>query len=439
MKKIKEILFQNTVTVFFIIMCTAAYIFAAKPLSFVLSEILIRLCRNLVIVLSLIIPVTAGLGLNFSIVLGAMAAQVALVFVTHWKTPGISGILLCVAISVPLAIIFGFWVGKLFNKTKGQEMITGMITGFFANGIYEFFFLILVGKIIPMVDEEIIIVGGVGVKDTIVMQPTMQGVLDNLWKISLDKVLLAAYIAIAIYLTTAVLFKVYKYIKVARQAQYLDLVKKYSAYFILCTALILLCNLNETIKFALSYTDVPMISVFIVILVCMFCKFITVTKLGQDFRSVGQNMRVANAAGIHVNSRRIVAIIISTVLAALGQLIFLQNLGTFTTYSGHDQVGTFAVAAILVGGASVRKATVSQAILGTILFHTLFVLAPMAGKNLFNDAMYGEYFRVFVAYGVIAVTLVMHAVNASNAKRSDDAKARNETKTEIEIEAGAEA
>jgi len=101
--------------------------------------------------------------------------------------------------------------------------------------------------------------------------------------------------------------------------------------------------------------------------------------------------------------------VFSTVFAAWGQLLFLQNLGTFNTYSSHEQVGMFSIAALLVSGATVSRATVPQALIGTILFHTLFVVSPLAGKALAGDAQIGEYFRVFVAYAVITVALVLHA------------------------------
>jgi simple sugar transport system permease protein len=133
------------------------------------------------------------------------------------------------------------------------------------------------------------------------------------------------------------------------------------------------------------------------------------TRLGQNMRTVGQSQVIANASGIHVDRVRILAMIISTVLASWGQLIYLQNLGTFATYGAHLQVGQFAIAALLVGGASVQKATNKQAITGVILFHTLFIVAPEAGKVLFDNAMIGEYFRVFISYGVIALALAMHA------------------------------
>ena len=120
-------------------------------------------------------------------------------------------------------------------------------------------------------------------------------------------------------------------------------------------------------------------------------------------------MSVANSAGINVNKMRIIAIMISTVLAAWGQIIYLQNVGTLQTMTSHESVGLYAVAAILVGGASVRKATNAQAIIGVVLFHTLFIVSPQAGQALFNNAQLGEFFRVFLSYGVIALALALHA------------------------------
>ncbi len=124
---------------------------------------------------------------------------------------------------------------------------------------------------------------------------------------------------------------------------------------------------------------------------------------------MGQDPHVAATAGIDVDRNRLIATVLSTVFAAWGQLFFLQNLGTFNTYTSHDQTGLFSVAALLVSGATVSRATVWQALLGTLLFHTLFVVSPLAGKALLGDAQIGEYFRVFVAYAVITVALVLHA------------------------------
>jgi len=165
---------------------------------------------------------------------------------------------------------------------------------------------------------------------------------------------------------------------------------------------------------------VPVATFVLVALLCLFNVVIMRTRLGQRFRAVGQSRSVANASGINVNRVRVIAIMISTVLAGWGQIIFIQNLGTLQTYSAHEMVGLYAGAAILVGGASIDRATNSQAIIGCVLFHLLFVVSQDAGVKLFGDPAIGEYFRVFISYGVIAVALVMHTwrANAARAKKS---------------------
>jgi simple sugar transport system permease protein len=158
-----------------------------------------------------------------------------------------------------------------------------------------------------------------------------------------------------------------------------------------------------------SPVRVPVATFLLIGVFCAFNLFFLRTKLGQEFRAMGQDPHVAATAGIPVDRNRVIATILSTVFAAWGQLLFLQNLGTLNTYSSHEQVGMFAIAALLVSGATVTRATVGQALIGTILFHTLFVVSPLAGKALLGDAQIGEFFRVFVAYAVITVALVLHA------------------------------
>ena len=79
------------------------------------------------------------------------------------------------------------------------------------------------------------------------------------------------------------------------------------------------------------------------------------------------------------------------------------------TYQSHEQVGPYAIAALLVGGATVARATIWQALLGTLLFHTLFIVSPVAGQKLLGSAQVGEYFREFIGFAVIGVTLALHA------------------------------
>lgn len=70
------------------------------------------------------------MGLNFGIVLGAMAGQIALIFITDWQVVGLQGLFLGMIVSLPLGALMGLIGGVVLNKAKGKEMITSMILGF---------------------------------------------------------------------------------------------------------------------------------------------------------------------------------------------------------------------------------------------------------------------------------------------------------------------
>jgi simple sugar transport system permease protein len=344
------------------------------------------------------------MGLNFGIVLGAMAGQIAIIAVTHFKIGGIAGFGLAALLTIPIALLFGYFTAKLLNKTKGQEMISGMILGFFANGLYQLLFLFLVGTIIPMDNPTLVLSAGIGLKNTIDLSGP-QGTkyaLDALAKIPFIK----STIVFALAGTGYYVFRILQSNKDERLKMERN---SFIIRAVLFAALLIISFYVSTIKSLINNISLPLATVVVVGLLCVFNVFILKTKAGQDFRSVGQDMNIAKISGIPVDKIRIRAILISTVLAGWGQLIFLQNIGTLNTYGSHEQVGTFAIAALLIGGASVTKATIGQAIIGTALFHTLFIVSPQAGKNLFGNAQIGEYFRVFVAYGVIGVSLGLHA------------------------------
>ena len=388
---------NNAVTIMFVLLCVVCLTYSGQSVSFVMYELFGRLARNAFIVLALIIPVVAGMGINFAITIGAMAAQIACLWVIEWGVSGLPGMGLAALITVPLAAFFGYLIGKLMNKMKGQEMIGGLILGYFANGLYQLLFLFIFGNLIPLNAPGLVIKGSTGVANTIDLS-TDRGfkyALDGLWKVDFGTGL---YVFCALYVVLAVVNFLRK--------------KTDKAGLIRSVAIVAgICVIYQipAVKALFAMVQVPMVTFGLVALLCVFNNVLMGTRLGQQFRAVGQSRTVANVSGINVDKVRIIAITISTVLAGWGQLIFVQNMGSFQTYGAHEQVGLYAGAAILVGGASIRKATNAQAILGCILFHLLFIVAPNAGKNLFGDAAIGEYFRVFISYGVIALALVMHA------------------------------
>lgn len=462
MNKIKESIFKNKVVVLFTLLCIGGFIASGQSLSFVMTELFTRIARNSFMVLSLIIPVLAGMGLNFGIVIGAIAAQIAVFLTTHWGFVGIGGFFLTALLATPIAVLLGWLVGLLFNKMKGTEMIGGLVLGYFAEGFYQLLFLFIFGGVIKINNPTLMIATGVGVKNTIDLKDTIKYALDTVPMLTIVEV--AFYLVVAVVVISTIVKLVQKqkvdYKKagltllvavVVYALTYIPAVERFlgADRLVLLTVVELGClvtvlwnvgkvlfqklvrkeeaNVKKAavnvvlagIVYAVTYIPavyeamlavrLPMLTYLCIAALCGFNTVLMKTRLGQNMRTVGQNRVVANSAGINVDRTRIIAMILSTLLASWGQLIYLQSIGTFSTYGAHTQVGTFAIAALLVGGASVQKATNKQAILGVILFHTMFIVSPLAGSALFGDPMVGEYFRVFVSYGVIAMSLAMHA------------------------------
>ena len=332
---------NNSVPLMFILICAIFIPLSGFSGSYLLNEIMTRLGRNAFLILSLLIPIMAGMGLNFGMTLGAMAGEIGLILVADWQIWGIPGLILAAIISIPISILLGLMCGKLLNRAKGREMITSYIISFFVNGLYQLVVLYMMGPIIPIAHNTLKLPRGYGIRNTVSLLPMRQSI-DN---------------ALAIYV---------------------------------------------------GGVKIPVLTLIIIALACLFIIWFRKTKLGQDMRAVGQDMEVARDAGINVERTRIISMVISTVFAGFGMIIYLQNLGNFPTYSAHTNVGMFCIAALLVGGASVEKASIGNVFLGVILFHTMFIVAPSAGTKIAGDSMIGEYFRVFVSYAVITVALVMY-------------------------------
>ena len=424
-KKIVSHIEKYAVTYLFIALCVLFIVVSGLDINYVASQLFMRLNRNAFIVLALIIPIVAGMGINFAITIGAMAAQIGLLLTISWGVSGVPGILLAGLITLPLAAFFGFLIGKLLNKMKGQETIGSLILGYFANGAYQLLFLFIFGSIIPLSDK-VTIVGASGVQNTLNLTGSV-----GLYT-AIDGIAHIPFV-LAVYLTAGVLAaaSIFQFVrgKATRKRMIVTLVLS-----ALMAALISIPGIAAVFNGKGGREiKLPIVTWLLILLLCLFNSTIMKTRLGQKFRSVGQNQTVSNASGINVDRTRIIAIMISTVLAGWGQILFMQSegIGTFQTYAAHEQVGLYAGAAILVGGASIDRATNLQALVGTFLFHSLFITAQSAASVLFGDSAVGEYFRAFLSYGVIAVALIMYAWRSAKQKKEGqmslmDQKAREE-------------
>ncbi len=364
-QKVKDLIGNNTVPIMFILICMYCIPMSGFSASYLLNEVMTRLGRNAFLILSLLIPIMAGMGLNFGMTLGAMAGEIGLIFVADWQIWGIPGLVLAAIISIPISIGLGVFIGKILNKAKGREMITSYMIAFFMTGIYQLVVLYMMGPIIPIKHASIKLPRGYGIRNTVSLLNMRQS-LDNL------------------------------------------------------------------IPLKIGGVKIPVLTLILIVLACLFIVWFRRTKLGQDMRAVGQDMEVARDAGINVERTRVIAMVMSTVFAGFGMIIYLQNVGNFPTYTAHSQIGMFAIAALLVGGASVDKAGIGNVFLGVILFHTMFIVAPKTGAAITGDSMIGEYFRVFVSYAVITVALVMYEAKKRKAKSAAGAQLAAEQAAEEE-------
>ena len=128
------------------------------------------------------------------------------------------------------------------------------------------------------------------------------------------------------------------------------------------------------------------------------------TKTGTAMTAVGSNPVFARAAGINVDRVRMLSVIMSTWLGAMGILIYQQGFGFIQLYNSPNNLTMPTVAAILIGGASVNKASIPNVIIGTILFQGIVTMTPTVMNAAIHMDM-SEVIRIIVSNGMILYAL----------------------------------
>jgi simple sugar transport system permease protein len=121
---------------------------------------------------------------------------------------------------------------------------------------------------------------------------------------------------------------------------------------------------------------------------------------------VGENEAFAKLSGIDIARTRLTAIIISTVIAGAGICIYTQSYGFIQLYDAPLSMAFPAISAILIGGSSGKRTFVFEAVLGTYLLQSLYLLTvPIANELLIPELT--EILRTFVTYGIILYALLV--------------------------------
>ena len=157
--------------------------------------------------------------------------------------------------------------------------------------------------------------------------------------------------------------------------------------------------------FKLFGTPVPTGLLLFFLLCCLLVYLYTRTKTGTAMIAAGSNPRFAEASGISVDRMRIIGTTISTVIAAVGIIVYAQSFGFMQLYNGPRQMGFVAASAILIGGASVSRAKISNVIIGTFLFQGVLAMGIQVANAVISIGGLSEVMRILISNGIILYAL----------------------------------
>jgi simple sugar transport system permease protein len=99
-----------------------------------------------------------------------------------------------------------------------------------------------------------------------------------------------------------------------------------------------------------------------------------------------------------------VSVIVSTALGGAGILAYQQSFGFIQVYDAPLFMAFPAVSALLLGGASVNKASIANVVVGTFLFQGILTMTPSVFNSVLKTDM-SEVIRIVVSNGMIIYAL----------------------------------
>lgn len=164
-------------------------------------------------------------------------------------------------------------------------------------------------------------------------------------------------------------------------------------------------TMNNTLAFSIGSFYVPTGLILFFLGCCLLVWLFMRSKTGMAMSAAGANPVFAKAAGINVNKMRLIGTTLSTVLAAVGILVYAQGFGFMQLYNGPMMMGFTSVAAVLIGGASPRSAKISNVLLGTFLFQGILALGLPVANRFLPEGNLSEVMRLIISNGIILYAL----------------------------------
>jgi len=303
-----------------------------------LTDCLLRIGRNGILVLALLPAIQGGIGLNFGLPLGIICGLLGCVITLNASVGGWAWFWLATALGVAFAIPVGLAYGWLLNRTRGQEMMIGTYLGFSIVSGMSIFWIMA-----PFHNPELVwAIGGKGLRTTLTLGNTFDRLLDRLG------------------------------------------------------------------EFKLAGVTIPTGTLAVFAGLCILVELFFRTRAGVTISAARSNPRFARACGISDSRTRVQATVLTTVLAAIGIVVFCQSYSFVQLYTAPLYMAFPVVASLLIGGASVSRATLTHVVVGTVLFQSILTVAlPVTSQVVAGD--FSETARLIIQNGMILYALTRRA------------------------------
>ena len=163
--------------------------------------------------------------------------------------------------------------------------------------------------------------------------------------------------------------------------------------------------LNNFLSFEIFGMVIPTGLLLFFALCCFLMWLFLRSKTGIAMSAAGANPRFAAATGIDVDKMRILGTTLSTMIAAVGIIVYGQSYGFMQLYQAPRQMGFLAASAILLGGASTSRAKISHVVIGTFLFQGVLTLGMPVANALIPGSTISETLRILISNGIILYAL----------------------------------
>ena len=319
---------------FFILLCFMALLYDLS-LSTLLSNSVVRMGMNSIMVLAMVPGIQCGISLNLGLPIGLVAGLIGGLLTIELNIGGWLGFLFAILVGSLIAAVCGFLYAQLLNRLKGEEMSVTTYVGFSIVSLMCIAWLVL-----PFKSLKLRWPLGTGLRNTIGLDKTN-----------------------------------FKHI------------------------------LDDLLAFDIGGFTVPTGLLLFMLLCCFLVWLFSRSKTGVAMQAVGNNPRFAEATGINVDKMRVIGTMLSTVLGAVGILVYSQSYGFMQLYTAPRQMGFIAASAILIGGASTTRCKISHVLIGTFLFQGVLTLGMPVANVLVPGSTISETLRILISNGIILYAL----------------------------------